>query len=336
MQLGTFVLKGNLFAAPMAGVTDRPFRILCKQFGAALAVSEMVTSNAQLWKSAKTQRRTDHRGEAEPISVQIAGADPQQMADAARYNVDAGAQIIDINMGCPVKKVCNAMAGSALLRDEALVADILSAVVRAVPVPVTLKYRTGWDAASKNAVRVARIAEDCGIRLLALHGRTRACGFSGHAEYDSIAEVKAATKLPIIANGDITTPEEAQRVLKHTAADGIMIGRGAQGRPWIFRDISHYLATGVLLAPPTIDETEAVLVQHVQALHDFYGPELGVRFARKHVAWYTKRWVGAETFRERFNRLASTEEQLGAIAALFEHDEECVGRLFREEEKLAA
>ena len=244
MQIGSHVLRNNLFVAPMAGVTDRPFRQLCKKFGAGLAVSEMVASNSLLWGSEKTRRRANHDGEAEPISVQIAGADPDMMADAARYNVEQGAQIIDINMGCPAKKVCNAMAGSALLRDEALVGRILEAVVEAVEVPVTLKYRTGWDSGNRNALRVAKIAEDSGIRLLSLHGRTRACGFSGQAEYDTIRAVKAATPLPVIANGDISTPEQARQVLEYTRADGVMIGRAAQGRPWIFREIEHYLATG--------------------------------------------------------------------------------------------
>jgi tRNA-dihydrouridine synthase B len=251
MQIGTHVLRNNLFVAPMAGVTDRPFRQLCKQFGAGLAVSEMVASNSLLWGSEKTRRRANHDGEADPISVQIAGADPQMMADAARFNVDEGAQIIDINMGCPAKKVCNVQAGSALLKNEPLVGQILEAVVRAVNVPVTLKFRTGWDRQNKNALIVAKIAADAGIQLLSIHGRTRACGYSGHAEYDTIREVKAATRLPVIANGDILTPADAKHVLDYTGADGVMIGRAAQGRPWIFREIEHFLATGETAAAST-------------------------------------------------------------------------------------
>src|SRR6202795_4077161 len=239
MRIGSHTFRKNLFVAPMAGVTDGPFRQLCKKFGAGLAVSEMVASNSLLWGSEKTRRRANHDGEVEPISVQIAGADPVMMAEAARYNVERGAQIIDINMGCPAKKVCNTMAGSALLRDEALVARILEAVVGAVDVPVTLKFRTGWDSLNRNALRVAQIAEDSGVQLLSLHGRTRACGFSGRAEYDTIREVKEATRLPVVANGDINSPEDARRVLEYTRADGIMVGRAAQGRPWIFREIEH-------------------------------------------------------------------------------------------------
>jgi tRNA-dihydrouridine synthase B len=336
MRIGTHVLKNGLFVAPMAGVTDRPFRKLCKRYGAGLAVSEMVTANAALWKTTKTQRRTDHVGEVEPISVQIAGADPQLMGDAARHNVDAGAQIIDINMGCPVKKVCNAMAGSALLRDEPLVGRILEAVARAVAVPVTLKYRTGWDPSNKNALRVARIAEEAGIQLLALHGRTRACGFEGEAEYDTIAAVKAATRLPVIANGDITSPEQAKRVLDYTKADGVMIGRGAQGRPWLFRSIDHYLSTGERLAAPATNEIRAIVLAHLRELHEFYGPEQGVRIARKHVAWYVRVLRGPETFRGQFNRLESTEEQVQAVAEFFDRIELDEGYRLIEEEKLAA
>ncbi len=340
MRIGTHVLKNNLFVAPMAGVTDRPFRQLCKRFGAGLAVSEMVASSELTWTSTKTQLRTNHEGEVAPISVQIAGADPKMMARAAQHNVASGAQIIDINMGCPVKKVCNVMAGSALLRDESRVAQILEAVVRAVDVPVTLKYRTGWDAANKNALRIAHIAEESGIRLLALHGRTRACGFLGHAEYETIAEVKSRTRLPLIANGDINTPEEAKNVLSLTGADGIMIGRGAQGRPWIFREIAHYLATGEHLPGPTLGEVREVIVQHLQALHEFYGPVPGVRIARKHIGWYVKALPGTASFREQFNRLESCEEQHRAIAGFFEetaqdfdHD---AARLHHEGERLAA
>jgi tRNA-dihydrouridine synthase B len=317
MQIGPHVLRNNLFVAPMAGVTDRPFRQLCKKFGAGLAVSEMVASNSLLWGSEKTLRRANHDGEVEPISVQIAGADPQMMADAARFNVEQGAQIIDINMGCPAKKVCNAMAGSALLRDEALVGRILEAVVDAVDVPVTLKFRTGWSREHRNALRVAQIAENSGIKLLSLHGRTRACGFTGDAEYDTIREVKAATFLPVIANGDIATPEQAKHVLAYTAADGIMIGRAAQGRPWIFREIEHYLATGEKLPNPLVSEIHEVLVGHLHDLYAFYGRERGVKIARKHISWYTKGLAGSASFRHQMNQLDSCEEQLEAVHRFF-------------------
>jgi tRNA-dihydrouridine synthase B len=318
MQIGSRTLRNNLFVAPMAGVTDRPFRQLCKQFGAGLAVSEMVASNSLLWGSEKTRRRANHDGEVEPISVQIAGADPAMMADAARYNVEQGAQIIDINMGCPAKKVCNTMAGSALLKDEPLVGQILQSVVNAVAVPVTLKFRTGWDAGNRNALKVAQIAEESGIQLLSLHGRTRACGFSGKAEYDTIREVKRATRLPVVANGDITTPEEAKRVLEYTGADGIMIGRAAQGRPWIFREIAHYLSTGKTLPPPLVSEIHAVLIAHLHDLYSFYGVERGVKVARKHISWYTKGLAGSASFRHRMNQLESCEEQLAAVNGFFE------------------
>ena len=318
MQIGTHVLRNNLFVAPMAGVTDRPFRQLCKQFGAGLAVSEMVASNSLLYGSEKTRRRANHDGEVDPISVQIAGADPRMMADAARYNVDEGAQIIDINMGCPAKKVCNAQAGSALLRDEPLVGRILEAVVRAVDVPVTLKFRTGWDKQNRNALMVSRIAAEAGIQLLSIHGRTRACGYTGHAEYDTIREVKAATRLPVIANGDILTPEDAKYVLDYTGADGVMIGRAAQGRPWIFREIEYFLATGDKLPPPLVAEIHAVLVAHLHDLHSFYGIERGVKVARKHISWYTKGLAGSASFRHHMNTLATCREQLEAVDRFFE------------------
>jgi len=318
MQIGTHVLRNGLFVAPMAGVTDRPFRKLCKRFGAGLAVSEMTGSTPAVRATEKSRRRADHRGEAEPISVQIAGGNPAMMADAARENVDRGAQIIDINMGCPAKKVCNQAAGSALLRDEALVAGILDAVVGAVEVPVTLKIRTGWEPANRNAVRVARIAERAGIRLLAIHGRTRACGFGGTAEYDTIREVKAATRLPVVANGDIATPEDAKRVLEYTGADGVMIGRAAQGAPWIFREIEHFLATGRRLPPPPVAEVRDVLLAHLAELHEFYGAEAGVRIARKHVGWYVKPLAGSAQFREALNRIESCGEQLAALARYFD------------------
>jgi tRNA-dihydrouridine synthase B len=318
MRIGSHALRNNLFVAPMAGVTDRPFRQLCKNFGAGLAVSEMVASNSLLWGSEKTLRRANHDGEVEPISVQIAGADPAMMAEAARYNVEQGAQIVDINMGCPAKKVCNTMAGSALLKDEPLVGRILQAVVDAVDVPVTLKFRTGWDPFNKNALKVAKIAEDSGVQLLSLHGRTRACGFSGRAEYDTIREVKRSTRLPVVANGDISTPEEAKQVLEYTGADGIMIGRAAQGRPWIFREIEHYLATGEKLPPPLVSEIHRVLVAHLQELYAFYGRETGVKVARKHISWYTKGLAGSASFRHGMNQLTGCEEQLDSVNRFFE------------------
>lgn len=327
MRVGSRTLRNNLFVAPMAGVTDRPFRQLCKKFGAGLAVSEMVASNSLLWGSQKTLRRANHEGEVDPISVQIAGADPAMMAEAARYNVGQGAQIIDINMGCPAKKVCNTMAGSALLKDETLVGRILEAVVRAVDVPVTLKFRTGWDAANRNALKVTKIAEESGVQLLSLHGRTRACGFSGHAEYDTIREVKRSTHLPVVANGDIATPEEAKQVLEHTGADGIMIGRAAQGRPWIFREIEHYLSTGERLPPPLVAEIHAVLVAHLEELYSFYGRETGAKVARKHISWYTKGLAGSASFRHRMNQLETCEEQRDEVNLFF-------GQLRNERERL--
>lgn len=317
MHIGPYELQNNLIVAPMAGVTDRPFRQLCKRMGAGMAVSEMVASNSLLWGSEKTRRRANHDGEAEPISVQIAGADPKMLSDAAHYNVDQGAQIIDINMGCPAKKVCNVMAGSALLKDERLVRQILEAVVGAVDVPVTLKIRTGWDRQNRNAVRVSRIAEDAGIQALAIHGRTRACGFSGEAEYDTIAAVKASVGIPVIANGDISTPERVQEVLGYTKADGVMIGRAAQGRPWMFREIQHFLGTGTRLPQPKVTEIHRVLVAHLHDLYEFYGEYTGVRVARKHISWYTKGLAGSAAFRHSMNRLESSAEQLAAVDAFF-------------------
>ena len=317
MQIGPYPLKNKLVVAPMAGVTDRPFRQLCKRFGAGLAVSEMVASNSLLWGSEKTRRRANHEGEVEPISVQIAGADPGMMAEAARYNVDQGAQIIDINMGCPAKKVCNVMAGSALLRDELLVGRILNAVVTAVDVPVTLKIRTGWDREHRNARTIAKIAERAGIRALAIHGRTRACGFSGDAEYDTIAEVKAEIGIPVIANGDIETPEEAKRVLDYTRADAIMVGRAAQGRPWMFREIEHYLRTAERLPPPEVTEIHRVLRQHLLDLYGFYGEYTGVRVARKHISWYTKGLAGSAAFRHEMNQLQTAQVQSRAVDRFF-------------------
>jgi tRNA-dihydrouridine synthase B len=318
MQIGSHKLKNNLIVAPMAGVTDRPFRMLCKRMGAGMAVSEMVASNSLLYGSEKTRRRANHEGEADPISVQIVGADPKMLAQAARYNVDAGAQIIDINMGCPAKKICNVMAGSALMQNERLVAEILEAVVGAVDVPVTLKMRTGWDKSNRNAVRIAQIAETCGIQALAIHGRTRACAYTGEAEYDTIAEVKAEIKIPVIANGDITTPEKALYVLLHTGADAVMIGRAAQGRPWLFREISHFLATGQRLPSPQIGEIRHVLIAHVHELYSFYGEHTGLRVARKHISWYTKGLAGSAHFRHHMNQLESITEQLKAVNDYFE------------------
>ena len=310
MQIGTHILKNKLIVAPMAGVTDRPFRQLCKIMGAGMAVSEMVSSNSLLWGSPKTQRRANHEGEVSPISVQIAGADPKMLAAAARYNVENGAQIIDINMGCPAKKICNVMAGSALLQDEKLVGKILDAVVKAVDIPVTLKIRTGWDKQHKNALAIAHIAENSGIQALAIHGRTRACAYTGTAEYDTIAAVKAAAKIPIIANGDITTPEKAKFILAYTKADAVMIGRAAQGRPWIFREINHYLATDQYLQPPEVAEIHQVLINHLHDLYDFYGEYSGVRIARKHISWYTKGLVGSAGFRQSMNQLQTSDQQI--------------------------
>ena len=318
MEFCGFTLRNNLFVAPMAGVTDRPFRQLCKTLGAGLAVSEMVTSNSLLYGSKKTQRRANHEGEVAPISVQIAGADPAMMAEAARHNVDNGAQIIDINMGCPAKKICNVMAGSALMQDELLVARILEAVVGAVPeTPVTLKFRTGWNRQNKNAPTIARIAEESGIRAVAIHGRTRADQYTGEAEYETIALVKSQIGIPVIANGDITTPEKAKLVLDATGADGIMIGRAAQGRPWIFREIEHFLKTGEHLPPPKVAEIHEILRAHLEDLYTFYGIETGVRVARKHISWYTKGLVGSAHFRHAMNQLPTLELQQQAVNDFF-------------------
>ena len=317
MQIGNHVLKNNLVVAPMAGVTDRPFRQLCKKLGAGLAVSEMVTSNSLLYGSEKTRRRANHEGEVDPISVQIAGADPNMMAEAARYNVDNGAQIIDINMGCPAKKICNVMAGSALLKDEPLVLQILKAVVGAVNVPVTLKIRTGWDKNNRNAVMIAKMAEDAGVQALAMHGRTRACLYMGDAEYDTIAAVKQVVSIPLIANGDITTPEKAKYVLDYTGADAVMIGRAAQGRPWIFREIEHYLKTDTHLLPPTVEEIHTVMLEHINDLYGFYGDIAGMRVARKHISWYTKGLAGSASFRHNMNTLQTIELQQAAINDFF-------------------
>ncbi|MFS2016621.1 tRNA dihydrouridine synthase DusB [Massilia sp. CT11-108] len=317
MQIGPYTLRNNVFVAPMAGVTDRPFRQLCKTLGAGYAVSEMAASNPRLWASEKSSRRTDHAGEMEPKAVQIAGADPHDLAECARFNVERGAQIIDINMGCPVKKVCNNWCGSALLQHEDLVQRILDAVVNAVDVPVTLKFRTGWDRQNKNALTIARMAEEAGIAMLTLHGRTRADGYKGDAEYDTIAAVKAAVKIPVVANGDITTPDKAKFVLDYTGADAVMIGRAAQGRPWICREIDYFLRTGAYLPPPLVDEVRELMHEHLPAHYAFYGEYLGVRTARKHIGWYVEDLPGGEEFRQRMNRLESTAEQLSAVDEFF-------------------
>ncbi|OEZ98425.1 tRNA dihydrouridine synthase DusB [Duganella phyllosphaerae] len=337
MQIGPHLLRNNVFVAPMAGVTDRPFRQLCKQLGAGYAVSEMAASNPRLWATEKSSRRTDHAGEMEPKAVQIAGADPQDLADCARFNVERGAQIIDINMGCPVKKVCNNWCGSALLQNVPLVREILAAVVGAVDVPVTLKFRTGWNRENKNALQIARIAEDAGIAMLTLHGRTRTDGYTGDAEYDTIAAVKQSVLIPVVANGDITTPEKAKFVLDYTGADAVMVGRAAQGRPWIFREIDHFLQTGTHLPAPYIAEVRALMDEHLRAHYGFYGDYLGVRTARKHIGWYVRDLPGGEEFRQRMNLLESTETQLDAVDQFFESQRQWGERLqYRLSEDLQA
>ncbi|NMT62362.1 tRNA dihydrouridine synthase DusB [Marinobacter orientalis] len=316
-KIGPYILPNPLIVAPMAGVTDRPFRLLCRRMGAGLAVSEMVIADSKLWHTRKSRTRMNHQGEPEPRSVQIAGGDPDMLANAARLNAEFGAQIIDINMGCPAKKVCNKAAGSALMKDEALVRDILEAVVAAVDIPVTLKMRTGWDRQHRNAPLIARMAEDAGIQALAIHGRTRADAYKGEAEYDTIAEVKSQVGIPVFANGDITSPEQAKHVLSHTGADGLLIGRGAQGRPWIFREILHFLETGRHLPEPPVDEVEQVLSEHLDALHAFYGETMGVRIARKHVGWYLQPRDEDRQFRKRFNAIDCVLEQKDSIQQYF-------------------
>ena len=318
MNIGPYLLRNNVFVAPMAGVTDRPFRQLCKELGAGYAVSEMAASNPRLWKTEKTARRINHDGEMSPRAVQIAGADPTMLAECAKFNVDHGAQIIDINMGCPVKKVCNSWCGSALLQDEKLVARILEAVVAAVDVPVTLKFRTGWDRLNKNALNIARLAEASGITMLTLHGRTRADAYRGDAEYDTITAVKAAVSIPVVANGDITTPEKARKVLEITKADAIMVGRAAQGRPWIFREIEYFLRTGLYLPAPLVAEVQQLMAEHLRAHYHFYGTYLGVRTARKHIGWYVRDLPGGEEFRQRMNLLEDCDQQLAAVNSFFE------------------
>lgn len=342
VRIGAHLLPNNVFAAPMAGVTDRPFRKLCKALGAGYAVSEMVTSRKELWNSLKTSRRADHSGEPGPIAVQIAGTDATMMAEAAIYNIERGAQIIDINMGCPAKKVCNKWAGSALMQDEALALEIAEAVVAACEphgVPVTLKMRTGWCQANKNAVTLARAFEGVGIRMLTVHGRTREQGYGGQAEYDTIAAVKAAVRVPVVANGDITSPEKARAVLAHTGADAVMIGRAAQGRPWIFREVAHYLATGEHLAPPLVAEVKRLLLDHLLEHYVLYGDagwtagaaaqpsastgghpgaNTGVRSARKHIGWYVRGLPGGEAFRARMNGLEDSRAQWQAVSDYFD------------------
>jgi tRNA-dihydrouridine synthase B len=323
MHIGPYAITPRVILAPMAGVTDKPFRLLCKRLGAGLCVSEMTTSDPRFWNTSKSRHRMDHVDEPAPVSVQIAGTIPAVMAEAARYNVDHGAQIIDINMGCPAKKVCNAWAGSALMRDEELVGRILDAVVAAAGVPVTLKIRTGWSADAKNALRIARIAESAGIAALAIHGRTRDQQYTGVAEYDTIAEVKAALSIPVVANGDVDSPRKAAAVLEATGCDAVMIGRAAQGRPWIFREVAHFLATGQMLPPPSLVEVRDVLLAHLEALHGFYGEASGVRIARKHLGWYAKdrpehSQEQRAAFRAVVNRAETAESQLRLTREYFD------------------
>jgi tRNA-dihydrouridine synthase B len=318
MRIGPYALENRLALAPMAGVTDLPFRRLCRRLGAGLAATEMLTSDTSLWRTQKSQRRMDHTDEPEPRVVQIAGGDPEMLAEAARLNVEAGAQIVDINMGCPAKKVCNKAAGSALLRDEDLVQRILHAVVRAAEVPVTLKIRTGWDEDNRNGVRIARIAQDCGVQALAVHGRTRACKFGGSAEYDTIADIKQAVRIPVFANGDIDSPHKAKSVLEQTGADGLMIGRSAQGRPWIFREINFYLLHGQVSPAASITEVRDIMLAHLCDLYSFYGEVTGVKVARKHIGWYAQDRFEAEIFRRSVMQVETSAKQLATTAAYFE------------------
>ena len=322
IRIGPYTISAPLALAPMAGVTDLPFRLLCRRLGAAMAASEMVTSDVRLWDTPKSRRRLDHRGEPEPRIVQIAGGDVAMMTEAARLNADRGAQVIDINMGCPAKKVCNRAAGSALLQDEALVADILAAVVASVDIPVTLKIRTGWSREHRNGVTIARIAEDCGIAALAVHGRTRADHYTGDAEYETIAAIKSAVSIPVLANGDIDTPGKAAAVLAATGADGVMIGRAAQGQPWIFRELREFLTTGRMPRPAAAAEVRDIMLSHLEALYEFYGNDTGLRVARKHLSWYCQRHPGAESFRRELVTASSVEEQYSLTRAHFEAWEE--------------
>jgi tRNA-dihydrouridine synthase B len=326
MHIGPYALPNRLFVAPMAGVTDRPFRQLCRRLGAGYAVSEMVTSKRELWNSLKTSRRANHDGEAAPIAVQIAGVDPREMADAARFNIDRGAQIIDINMGCPAKKVCNVWAGSALMRNETLALAIVEAVVAACApqgVPVTLKMRTGWSQDERNAVRLALAAEAAGVSMLTVHGRTREQGYKGHAEHDTVRAVKSLLHIPVVANGDIDSPQAARRVLDSTGADAVMIGRAAQGRPWIFREVAHFLATGETLPPPSTLDVQAWLVAHLHDHYALHGEDSGVRSARKHIGWAVRTLPGGERFRAAMNRLDAAEQQVQAVHDFFEQLAQC-------------
>ncbi|MEO7158955.1 MAG: tRNA dihydrouridine synthase DusB [Polaromonas sp.] len=330
MNIGPYALANNVFVAPMAGVTDRPFRQLCKKLGAGYAVSEMVTSRRDLWDTLKTSRRANHEGEVAPIAVQIAGTDAQMMAEAAAYNLDRGAQIIDINMGCPAKKVCNKWAGSALMQDETLALQIIEAVVAACAphgVPVTLKMRTGWAQSHKNALTIARAAESAGVQMIAVHGRTREQGYKGLAEYDTMAEVKAALRIPVVANGDISSPEKARDVLAYTGADAVMIGRAAQGRPWIFRELTHFMATGTHLASPLVADVKRLLLDHLLDHYALYGEFTGVRTARKHIGWYVKTLPGGEAFRARMNLLEDCQAQLQAVSEFFDGLGDCMDRI---------
>ncbi|WP_324767229.1 tRNA dihydrouridine synthase DusB [Pokkaliibacter plantistimulans] len=316
-RIGPYTIDSRVILAPMAGVTDLPFRTLCKRMGAGLVVSEMLTANHHLWHSRKSQLRMIHLDEPAPRSVQIAGGDPESMANAARLSVEQGAQIIDLNMGCPAKKVCNKAAGSALLKDERLVAEILQTVVAAVDVPVTLKIRTGWSQELRNGMTIARLAEDLGIQALAVHGRTREDKFTGHAEYDTIAAIKQSVRIPVFANGDIDSPTKAREVLQHTGADAVMIGRAAQGRPWIFREIDHFLRAGKALPAPRLAELRSILLEHLRGLHTFYGDVLGTRVARKHVGWYLAAQPGGNEFRRFFNQIETSEAQIEALEHFF-------------------
>ena len=318
LRIGPYTLTNNLALAPMAGVTDLPFRRLCRELGAGIAAGEMLTSDKRLWHTEKSRRRMDHSGEPEPRVVQIAGGDPEMLAEAAKLNADAGAQIIDINMGCPAKKVCNKAAGSALLKDEKLVADILSATVNAVDVPVTLKMRTGWHPTERNGVRIARIAEDCGIQSLAVHGRTRDCMYRGEAEYETIRAIKQTVRIPVFANGDIDSPQKAQSVLEQTGADGLMLGRSAQGRPWIFREVGEFLSTGRVSTQASLSEVRDIMRAHLRNLYLFYGEQVGVRVARKHIGWYADGRANAPAFRQAVMKTESAAAQLDAVEAYFD------------------
>ena len=318
LLIGPYLLPNNLALAPMAGVTDLPFRLLCRRMGAGIAAGEMLTSDVRLWHTEKSRRRMDHSGEPEPRVVQIAGGDPEMMVEAAQRNVDAGAQIIDINMGCPAKKVCNKAAGSALMRDEVLVRTILETVVKAVAVPVTLKMRTGWDSTTRNAVAIARMAQDIGIQALAVHGRTRACMYRGNAEYETIRAVKQSVAIPVFANGDIDSPHKAKSVLEQTHADGLMIGRSAQGRPWIFREIDAYLRDGIVTDEPSVAEVRDIMLAHLRDLHAFYGEDVGVRVARKHIDWYARGRASAHALRHALMQATDARSQLDQARAYFD------------------